>query len=333
MRKALLFLILAFQFFSKYSQNDFVTKDGYDMGSRKDFIESCSSAADKISIDGMEIESRKYCECMTYNLIPKLTKLEIEIAIEEGSLPSLIMREDIYPSIIDCVERNVSFQDDFQFNSADADENREFSIQACVYELISDNTFTKEESRKYCECAVDKMYENNTTYEELQNIEDEDKEAFNEIILPCIDFLSQNSINHYAPHEIIGRKPQIEIPLIKYGNTFKIKLEIDGITRYFLFDTGASELLIDTELERELFRQKSISHNDYTEGMEFELADGSIIEAQGIRLNNVVIGEYRVNNVVAYIIDEGGMLCGMGMLNKFKKWNFDKEFNTLTLYK
>ena len=102
---------------------------------------------------------------------------------------------------------------------------------------------------------------------------------------------------------------------------------------YFLFDTGASELLINSKLEKDLINSGAIESSDYVSNKSFETADGSIITAKGVRLNNIIIGGYQVNNVIAYVTDEGGMLCGMGLLNKFKKWKFQKDDKSLILYK
>jgi predicted aspartyl protease len=50
-------------------------------------------------------------------------------------------------------------------------------------------------------------------------------------------------------------------------------------------------------------------------------------------VDNITIGDYVLNNVVIAVIDEGSLLCGKSFLDKFKKWELDKENNFLILYK
>ena len=124
-----------------------------------------------------------------------------------------------------------------------------------------------------------------------------------------------------------------EVPLISNGSIFKLELEIKGLKRYFTFDTGADELIINSQLENDLIEKNMINFNDYIGEQEFVLADGSIVNARRILLDNVKIGNYRIDNVIAYVNDEGGMLCGMGFLSKFKKWKLDNNSNNLILFK
>ena len=54
---------------------------------------------------------------------------------------------------------------------------------------------------------------------------------------------------------------------------------------------------------------------------------------QLVRLKNVKIGDYILNNVIAAIIDEGSLLCGTGLLNKFRKYELINDEGILILYK
>ena len=89
-----------------------------------------------------------------------------------------------------------------------------------------------------------------------------------------------------------------------------------------MFDTGASDLIINSDLERELLLNGSLTKEDYLGTEYYELANNETVEARIIRLNNIQIGDYYVGNVVAGIIDGGSLLCGIGLLKKFRKWEF-----------
>ena len=57
------------------------------------------------------------------------------------------------------------------------------------------------------------------------------------------------------------------------------------------------------------------------------------LKALIVKLDNIIIGDYTLNNVVIAVIDEGSLLCGKSFLDKFKKWEIDKQNNVLILYK
>ena len=52
-----------------------------------------------------------------------------------------------------------------------------------------------------------------------------------------------------------------------------------------------------------------------------------------IKIKEIEIGDYIINDVVIGIIDEGALLCGISFLDLFKKWEIDKDSNSLILYK
>ena len=66
---------------------------------------------------------------------------------------------------------------------------------------------------------------------------------------------------------------------------------------------------------------------------EFTLANNQKVKAQMVILDNIIIGDYTLNNVLIAIIDEGSLLCGKSFLVKFKKWEIDKQNNVVILYK
>jgi predicted aspartyl protease len=52
-----------------------------------------------------------------------------------------------------------------------------------------------------------------------------------------------------------------------------------------------------------------------------------------VKLDNVIIGDYTINNVVVAIIEDGVLLCGKSILDKFKKWEIDQNNKLLILFK
>ena len=110
-----------------------------------------------------------------------------------------------------------------------------------------------------------------------------------------------------------------------------MKISIEGVTRYFLLDTGADGFIINREIEALLLENGSIKKSDYTRTTNVTIADGSTVKANKVMLQNVRIGDYIVNNIEATVINDGSPLCGHAMLNKFKSWKL--EDGVLYLYK
>ena len=312
------------------AKDSFYSKDGFDMGSKKEFVNNCKGGLSEMDFNGVKIDADKYCNCMAEVLIPAFTVNEIAEAYENDDFSSLFEEDDITNQLMSCMgESGFELEDHYTFENSDSNA----FINSCVETMSDQGGSNLNSFREYCECAWINLKEKNISFGQLSEIDDQDKEAYNEVLLPCIHLLEEKSLNVYSPDDLNGFGDQSIIQLIPNGNTFKVKLSIDGINRYFLFDTGASELVINSKLEKDLINSGAIESSDYVSNKSFETADGSIITAKGVRLNNIIIGGYQVNNVIAYVTDEGGMLCGMGLLNKFKKWKFQKDDKSLILYK
>ena len=87
-------------------------------------------------------------------------------------------------------------------------------------------------------------------------------------------------------------------------------------------------------MEKELILQGKIKAEDYYPPKDVLIANGEIIEKRIVRLDNIKIGDYIVNNVFASITesnDDRILLCGLGLLNKFSKEG--RMDNTLILYR
>ncbi len=312
------------------AKDSFFSKDGYDMGSKKEFVTNCKGGLSEMDFNGVKIDAEMYCNCMAEELIPLFTVKEISMAYEKNDFSDLFERDGVTDRLLNCMgEDGFELEDDYTFENADGSA----FINTCIETMSEEGAVNYNSMRKYCECALTNLKNKGISFGQLSEIDDEDKEAYNEVLLPCLHLLEEKSVNAYVQSDIQGFGDQSIIQLIPNGNTYKLKLSIDGITRYFLFDTGASELVINSKLENDLISSGAIKSSDYVDDKSFETADGSIINAKGVNLRNIIIGGYKVDNVIAYVTDEGGMLCGMGLLNKFRKWKFLKEDKSLILFK
>lgn len=344
--KNLLFVTFVICFTTAYSQ-EVKTKDGVSMGNRKDFISECIKGfqLSEKETNGIKITEHSYCACFCDNLIPNIYSWDLERALKEDNLAELLVEESNYKIFMDCIDKNIKLPNDYKFEySKNSESYKIIAMKTCIDEIMNDDEivddfWTKEIAEKYCDCALTKMLNNGYTYEDLQKIEDENSTAYNEVVLPCISELLEDKTivepeNFYDINDIKGENSKSEIPLIDIlGQGFKLKILIGGVERYFLFDTGASDLIIDRDTERDLLIEGVIKKESYLYKSEYKLANNQIINAQMVSVDNIRIGGYTVNNVIIGIIDEGSLLCGKSFLDKFKKWELDSKNKVLILYK
>lgn len=307
----------------------------------------CVGAAEEemTNISGYSIETEKFCSCMCDNLLPNLTMAEIEQLETEEDMMSMFQEEKNMQLILQCLDGNYSIEDSFQYNDDNVDDlTRTLMISACTTELLSDPEgaaiFTKEMADEFCTCAIDELVAKGYTFEQISQAENEDSQAFNELVVPCMmkamagSPLLEEEISNYNPDDVIGTLRSTRVALTDYlKQGYKLKIDIGGVSKYFLLDTGASDVLISTDLEKELLKKGVITAEDYGGEKEYTLANGQTVKAQVVTLNNIVMGEYTINNVQAGIIEGGSLLCGNSLLGKFSHWEIDQKNMELILYK
>lgn len=328
-----------------FSQNLY-TKDNVDIGERSVFIETCITGANQrfINVNGIEIDAYSYCSCMGDNLIPSITSTELMDAIQNNKVAELVTNETNFGILMNCVENNIELKDDYKFNDAPLNDiTQKVAITVCVQEILSDpenlEFWTPELANQYCDCAISKIYALGYTYKDILELELEDGASFNEIVVPCINdivslFDALDFSNTYIPSDIIGSKTSSKVELTDYlGQGYKVKISMNGVTKYYLLDTGASDLIINEEVERELIKNGTIKDGSYVGFNTYAMANNEEIEARVVLVDNIKIGDYTLNNVYVAIIDNGALLCGTGLLDKFKKWEVNKENKLLILYK
>jgi len=278
----LLLIVCVIAYSTSCSAQIIKSKDLVSLGGRSEFLKSCSKGVDKklINVNGLEFETYKYCACVCDNLIPTINSWELEKALIEDRLTDLFLQGENLEIIRKCFDGNSKIGNDYEYKySSNPELQKKIGIQNCVNEIMSDeemnSSWTKESAIEYCDCAVSKLFSAGYTFKDILEIEDENSLSFNEIIIPCItDALKQNSSNSYNFYDINGGDYRSLIPLIDYfGQGYKIKITIYGVTKYYLFDTGASDLVIDRDMERELLLKGVLKKENYLSKTEYTLAN------------------------------------------------------------
>ena len=115
------------------------------------------------------------------------------------------------------------------------------------------------------------------------------------------------------------------------GMTY-VKIKTGSLIQVWLLDTGASDLLINDEMETILRSENIITNANYLGIGEYEMANGMIDTCRKYLLNNIEIGKFSLNNIVMAVTTKGKrIIAGKALLNKFGSWILNNKNNTLIL--
>src|SRR5690606_32903478 len=118
--------------------------------------------------------------------------------------------------------------------------------------------------------------------------------------------LNEDLINDEIPTENIEQIPIPTIPIESAKNVLTMKvqngvryvwIEINGIKLKFIFDTGASSICSSPAEATVLFRQGTLTEEDFIGSEYFQDATGGISEGVKINLREVKIGEVILENI------------------------------------
>lgn len=133
---------------------------------------------------------------------------------------------------------------------------------------------------------------------------------------------------------ITGTKSKDEIQLKSNNGTYLIFVSINGLKSNFVLDSGASEISISSNFERELIARGLIKKEDYLEQGLYKIANGTIVTQRRINLREVKVGDFTVKNVTASVGNgDIPLLLGKSFLDKFSKWSIDNNTEKLILEK
>ncbi|MBY5957070.1 retroviral-like aspartic protease family protein [Membranicola marinus] len=123
------------------------------------------------------------------------------------------------------------------------------------------------------------------------------------------------------------------IKMRKSGGVYLIPAIVNGSNMDFIFDTGASDITISEVEALFLYRQGTLTEDDFIGAQQYQIADGSISEGSIINLKTVQIGNKVLHNVKASIIHNTSapLLLGQSALNQFGQITIDYNNSQITL--
>lgn len=127
---------------------------------------------------------------------------------------------------------------------------------------------------------------------------------------------------------------KFSIALTQQAGVYALPITI-GVNRYhFILDSGAGEVSISSEVEKQLISSGILKKTDYLINGLYRIADGSIIVCRRVRLRSMKIGNTTVSNVTSSIGDSAApLLLGQSFLDKFSSWTIDNKQLQLHLVK
>ena len=124
------------------------------------------------------------------------------------------------------------------------------------------------------------------------------------------------------------------IQMIKQpGGTYTIPCEVNGLPLTFIFDTGASDVLLSSKEALVMIQQGYLKESDITGTQKYSIANGDIIEGATFNIRQLKIGDILLEDINATIIyeAEAPLLLGQSAIIELGTIQINPETNILTI--
>lgn len=333
---AFIFSILAvLQTETSYCQDEFLyTSDGRTILRQRELIQYCLTNLHKPKTDQTALS---ICQCQTslinrqftYRQFKKYTHNKI---IDVGSL----IKEDslVVKKIEEC------YKSSGKVTLLMAESDAKEYIEACA-NAIKKNTERKLDSIKieaFCSCQLQLVKSKKISDAQMEVLENPNSLLFYEMLYKCGNPFSdqgdeQRNWSSNSKNDIRGPEADTVSILSLSGMTY-IKLKIGSTVQMWLFDTGASDFLINKEMESTLKKEGIIGDENYIGMGQYEMANGLVDSCRRYKINNIRIGHFSIDNVIIAVSEKARrIIAGKTLLNKFSKWALNNEDSKLILWK
>ena len=332
---ALLFLFTFVFLTSSSAQDDFIySKDGARMMRKMSMIMHCLALLHKSRFDK---DAVAICQCridmldrhFTFKQYKRHTidgVINLNDLIEEDTLLKASLQHCYTASGKTVLLEAEGFQEQF--------------VAKCR-KAIQKNTEKQLDSVRltdFCQCQMEMVLTKKLTDDELRKLSDPNSLLFYEVMYKCgnpfvTDSNRDNSWTEASAQDIVGPPSDTVRILTINGMTF-VKARMGSLEEVWLFDTGASDLLINSDMEAALKKENIITSTGYRGTGEYEMANGMVDTCRKYLVNGLKIGRYTLNNLMVAVTDKGKkIIAGKGLLNKFSSWVMNNKENILVLNK
>lgn len=144
--------------------------------------------------------------------------------------------------------------------------------------------------------------------------------------------ITSRTINDNISPSTTSNGGKTTVKMRQVNGLYYVPCMINGTNMDFIFDTGASEIVMSLAEALFLFKQGKLSDDDVMGNVHFQIADGSIEEGTIVNLKEVTIGNKTIHDVEATIISniEAPLLLGQSALSRFGTLSIDYNRNEIT---
>jgi hypothetical protein len=319
---------------SAASQEYIYTKEGRVMFNKRHMVYQCLNTLKKGKADKAALA---ICECEVEKLDRRFTNKQFK-KYSSGGVVNLIglIKEDslVEKDIIECYTSSgvaillqaESFEEAFLSNCQKV-------IWGSSKKILDSNRV-----KNFCSCQLQMVKTKKITDSEMNTLWNPNSILFYEMMYRCSDpFQTADDIgrNWTSASANDVRGPQNDtINILSLNGLTYIKMKIGSDVQVWLFDTGASDLLVDAETEVKLKAENILSESNYLGTTQYEMANGMIDTCRRYRVNSVQVGAFTVDNVLLSVTDKGKrLIVGKSLLNKFSHWILNNAQNSLILFK
>lgn len=113
------------------------------------------------------------------------------------------------------------------------------------------------------------------------------------------------------------------IQMEKINNIYQIPCKVNGIPMKLIFDTGASNVSISITEAKFLIKQGLIATEDFLGNVNYQMANGGIVQGEKFIIRSIKIGNKEISNVEATIMynQDAPLLLGQSAISKLGKYS------------
>ncbi len=285
-------------------------------------------------IDGKWGDAPAICRCQLENINRKFTNKQFKNFTKDGliDLNGLIETNTrVKQKIHECLTetgKTVLVQ---------TENHTSRFVKTCVENMKSLADSLKLSEQKiveYCNCRANLISDNNYTDQNLEKLSNVNSEIYYVFQSSCGKYLEKEEYRRFGIQNIVGPSADTILFINFRGMSYlNIKLSVfDDL--YWLLDTGASDLLINLEMEEILKANGVLNDENFTGIRDYELANGTNEKCRSYVGDNIRIGDFTLNNVSISVSETGKkILVGRSLLNKFSTITLDNKLNKIYLTK
>jgi hypothetical protein len=330
-----LIIFLCFFCIKIHAQNEFIlTKEGKSILHKRTLVNNCLWSLKK---DRSDYTALSICDCQINKLDGYFSMKQYKKYTKNNTIDinGLINSDSAIKKSIEACYTNSGKTTLLQAESF----GNEF-ISSCIKNIQknTEKSLDSNKVRNFCSCQLELIKTRKITDAEIQTLTNPNSILFFEVMYKCGNpFYGNNSQdnnwNDYLKNDINGPVNDT-IKILSINGMSYIKLKIGSVVQVWLFDTGASDLLINNDMEQILRKENIINSSNYLGVSEYEMANGIVDTCRRYSINNIQVGKFNINNIIIAVTDKGKrIIVGKSLLNKFSSWILDNKNNKLILNK